>query len=143
MNRSVVLVDGLGPSIAPGKSIRFKDGPLATFVAGDYKITYDYSSNYLFPSKDRDNIVALPYSYNDFRLTPSDRPTWSLPIEQRPDWYTSRKPKPIGARPHPNSFWTQREIPMKKAFRSTGMAMVDRYGRQEAWQSHSVGISRG
>ena len=121
MNRSVVLVDGLGPSIAPGKSIRFKDEPLSTFSAGDYKITYDYSSNYLFPSKDRDAIVALPYSYNDFRLTPSDRPTWSIPIEQRPDWYTSRKPKPIEARPHPNSLWTQREIPMEKAFRSTGM----------------------
>ncbi|VGO16220.1 hypothetical protein PDESU_04811 [Pontiella desulfatans] len=121
MNRSVVLVDGLGPSIAPGKSIRFNDQPLATFAAGDYKITYDYSSNYLFPSTDRDSIVALPYSYNDFRLTPSDRPTWSMPIEQRPDWYTSRKPKPIGARPGPTSYWTQRSVPMKKAFRTTGL----------------------
>lgn len=121
MNRSTVLIDGEGGSLAPGKSIAYNDQPLSTFAACDLKITYDYISNYLLPAEDRNNIVQLPHSYNDFRLTRSDRPTWDMPIEQRPDWLTSRKPGPIRDRPHPTHYWTKRPIPMQKAFRTVGM----------------------
>lgn len=122
MNRTTVLIDGLGVSLAPGKSLAFKDNALATFSSADLKISYDYNSNYIHHNlNDRDHIVQLPYSYNDFRLKPSDRPSWNIQIEKRPHWQSSRKPKPMRKRPAACDFWTKRAVSMQKAFRTVGM----------------------
>ncbi|MBF0197385.1 MAG: hypothetical protein HQL32_06725, partial [Planctomycetes bacterium] len=123
MNRSTVLIDGEGVSIAPGKSVAFNDLSLGTFVASDLKISYDYISNYLFRANNeqRDVSTHLPYSYNHFRLNPSDRPTWNMVLRDRPDWLTSQKPGPPPKRYSATSGWRKQPVLMKKAFRTTGL----------------------
>ena len=130
-NRSVVLVDNEGPTLAPGKSVAFEDQPLASFTATDLKPSFDYIANGLFPEKDRSQIVMLPFTNNDFRLHPSLIPWMNLPVDAGPDWYSSTKPTlwglyggpPAGKNnyPPPSVLWHKAEIPMQKAFRTAGM----------------------
>jgi hypothetical protein len=123
MNRSTILVDGEGVSIAPGKSLKFIDKEHATFTVSDLKISYDMISNYLFRANDkqRNESMHFPYSYNDFRLTQSDRPTWGMPLDERPHWQTSRKPEPAPKRFAATNGWRKQPILMDKAFRTVGM----------------------
>ena len=123
MNRSTILIDGEGVSIAPGKSLSFIDREQASFAVSDLKISYDFISNYLFRANDkqRNESMRFPYAYNDFRLTPSDRPSWDIPLDDRPNWLSSRKPEPAPKRFTATNGWRKQPIPMDKAFRTVGM----------------------
>ena len=124
MNRSTVIIDGEGVSIAPGKCVDHVSNDLTSFTVSDLKITYDYSHNYLFPLKgeDRKKKVMLPHSYNEFRLEPSEYPYYNLTQDMRPHWYDSLK-KPYDQRMGGSNSagWRKHDIPMKKAFRTAGM----------------------
>ena len=120
-NRSVVMIDGKGASTAPARCVACEDRPQATFIATDLRVTWDYSSNYVEPAKDRSKTVSMPSSRNHFRLQPSPVPWMDMPTEQLPDWLTSRKPEPLGRNPSPFSGWTKREPGIRRAFRTCGM----------------------
>jgi hypothetical protein len=130
-NRSLVLVDGEGPTLCPGRCVAFQDNPQASFIVTDLKPSFDYIADGLYPEKDRSKIVMLPFSNNYFRLHPSPIPWMNLPVDAGPDWYTSTKPNlwglnggaPAGKnnQPPPSALWHKSDIPMNKAFRTAGM----------------------
>jgi hypothetical protein len=117
-NRSVVMVDGDGPSVAPAKCVLYQDKPLATAIATDLRAPWDYSNNYIIPNASRTGIVNLPFSLNHFRLHPSPIPWMDMPVEEMPDWLTSSRPAPLGDRPHPGAGWTKRSPPVVFAYRT-------------------------
>ncbi len=107
-NRSVVLLDDEGPSIAPGRCVRFDDQPLATVVATDLRAAWEYLSLYVYPTAPKtETVTHLPFTPNHFRLTPSPLPWMDLPYGQQPDWLTSRKPGSDG-QPQGNYDWARR-----------------------------------
>jgi hypothetical protein len=120
-NRSVVMIDGQGPSTPPARCVAFIDVPLATFIATDLAVPWSYSSNSIEPAKDRSKTVALPYAWNHFRLHPSPLPWMELPVEGVPNWLTSRKPEPLGTNPAPFVGWTPRKPVIKRAYRTAGL----------------------
>ena len=108
-NRSVVLIDGQGPGMAPAKCIDQQDGPLATFVAADVKSSFDYTTggNSRFPK----GGIPVPFCANDFRLRKSDLPWMNAPYSDLPNWQTSQK-------------GSERWLPhvgVERAFRSGGL----------------------
>lgn len=123
-NRSTILIDNQGVSIAPGACLNHIDSEFSSFTVSDFKVSYDYLHNYTHrpERKDKKKSVMLPYTFNDFRIKPSDRPSWSLTHDMRPHWYDSLK-KPYNQRMGGSNSagWRKRDIPMKKAFRTAGM----------------------
>lgn len=119
--RSVVMIDGQGPSTPPARCVACTDGPQATFIATDLSAPWNYSSNYIEPAKDRGKTVSLPYSWNHFRLHPSPLPWMDLPVEGVPNWLSSRKPEPLGKNPAPFVGWTPRTPGIKRAYRTAGL----------------------
>jgi hypothetical protein len=157
-NRSLILIDGEGSTLAPGKCIAFADTPLASFAVSDLKPTYDYIANGLFPQKDRGKIILLPFSDNYFRLHPSPLPWMDLLVDGGPDWYTSRKPNLWGLDngqtsknnlPPPSDLWHQAAIPVQKAFRTAGMVrgahpyvlVVDDIQKDDQIRDYSWGLT--
>jgi hypothetical protein len=120
-NRSVVMIDGQGPSTPPARCVAFTDVPEATFIATDLSVPWNYSSNYVEPTRDRGATVALPHSWNHFRLHPSPLPCMELPIEGGPNWLTSRKPEPLPKNPPPFVGWTARTPGIVRAYRTAGL----------------------
>ncbi len=80
-NRSVITLAGDGPSTAPARCVAYADAPLATLIATDLSVPWDYRNR-------------VPFSYNYYRLNPVDVPWMNMPISQMPDWQTSLKPVP-------------------------------------------------
>lgn len=110
--RSVPLADGVGPSTMMGKAVGFVDQPLATFTASDLSRAWGYQPFGMHPPKGKTK-GPIPWSYNDFRLTPSPQPWMGLPIGDLPGWMDSEKPKPGG------NWVKMRDV--RKAFRTTGL----------------------
>jgi hypothetical protein len=159
-SRSLILIDGEGSTLAPGKCIAFEDQPGGTFEVSDLKPTYDYLANSLVHVKDRSKIVMLPFSDNYFRLHPSPMPWMDLPLDAGPDWYTSRKPNLWGLdtgnhvaakndEPPPSVLWHQAEIPVKKAFRTAGLVrgvhpyvlIIDDIQKDDQTRDYSWGLT--
>ncbi len=120
-NRSVVMIDGQGPSTPPARCVAFADAALATFIATDLAVPWNFSSNYIEPAKERGKTVSLPYDWNHFRLHPSPLPWMDLPVEGVPNWLSSRKPEPLGKNPAPFIGWTPRRPGIKRAYRTAGL----------------------
>ena len=147
-NRSVVLIDGAGPSVPPAKCVAFQDNPLATFVATDLRVPWNYVSNYIFPSPNRKSIVKLPYSLNSFRLHPKPVAWMDIPLDDMPDWLTSQKPAPLN-NPNPSAFWTKRDPGIQRAFRTAGLVrgphpyvlIVDDIQQDEQVHNYSWGMT--
>ena len=108
-NRSVLLIDGKGPGMSPGRCIGFQDNAAATFIASDFKTTYEWDTggNNRFPKGGQ----RVPFSGNFFRLNKSDRPWMDISWSDLPHWQTSMK----GA-----ENWV-RHLPVQRAFRSGGL----------------------
>ncbi|MFP5039843.1 hypothetical protein [Parasediminibacterium sp. JCM 36343] len=108
-HRSVDLIDGKGPGFAPGKTVDMQDNADATFIAGDYKTSYDWTTggNNRFPK----GGVQVLFTANDFPLHKSSLPWMDMPYSDLPYWQTSKK----------GSEWWLPNNPVQKAFRSTGL----------------------
>jgi hypothetical protein len=148
-NRSVVMVDQDGPSVAPAKCVLYQDKPLATAIATDLRAPWDYSNNYIIANPARTGIVNLPFPLNHFRLHPSPVPWMDMPMEEMPDWLTSARPAPLGDRPHPNAGWTKRKPPVAFAYRTAVLVrgahpyvlVVDDLRRDEASHVNTWGMT--
>jgi hypothetical protein len=115
LNRSVLLADGEGASVAPAQCVAFVDQPKATFEATDLSLPWNFQSTGLQRPAKGETTSASTFNYNQFRLHPSPLPWMSLATSQLPDWYTSEKPDPAKA-----PQWYQR-LTVKKAFRTVGL----------------------
>jgi hypothetical protein len=114
-NRSVLLADGRGPSIAEAKCVAMVDRPLATFEVTDLSVPWDYENNGLIKVPQGVEKIQNPFTYNQFRLHASPLPWMDYPIGILPDWYTSEKPDPTN-----KADWYRRNT-VKKAFRTAGL----------------------
>ena len=114
-NRSVLLADGQGPSVAEAKCVSMVDHPLATFEATDLSVPWDYQNNGLEKAPAGVEKIQNPFPYNQFRLHASPLPWMNLPIGLLPDWYTSEKPDAKN-----KADWYRRHT-VKKAFRTAGL----------------------
>jgi hypothetical protein len=122
-NRSGVMVDGDGVSVMPGKCVAHRANPLAAMTATDLKPSYDYIYNYIFHNETRTGNVRPPFGLNFFRLKPTSHQWMDIPIDELPNWHTSRIPdpppgQPVTGRPPPFHGWRQRPVLYQKAFRS-------------------------
>ncbi len=117
-NRSVLLADGEGPSIAEGKCVQMTDGPQATVIATDLGIAWNWQSRGIVKPPKGATTGALPYTFNDFRLHPSPIAWMGMPLGDLPNWYTSEKPP---ADDHERADWYQRPVPVRKAFRTAAL----------------------
>ncbi len=114
-NRSVLLADGEGPSIAEGRCVQMTDRPLATVIATDLGIAWNWQSKGFAKPPTGVATGALPYTFNDFRLQPSPIAWMGMPLGDLPNWYTSEKPP---ADDHERADWYRRAVQVKKAFRT-------------------------
>ena len=114
-NRSVLLADGQGPSVAEARCVSMVDRPLATFEATDLSVPWDYQNNGVEKAPAGVDKIQNPFTYNQFRLHPSPLPWMALPIGTLPDWYTSEKPDAKN-----KADW-YRHHTVKKAFRTVGL----------------------
>ncbi|MDX6765201.1 MAG: hypothetical protein SFU85_00260 [Candidatus Methylacidiphilales bacterium] len=128
--RSVLMVDGMGPSTAEARCVGFTDHALATFEATDLSNPWNYQTSGLEKPAGSVALTAKTKSYNFFRLTPSPLPWMDLPIGSLPDWYSSEKPGSgnHGSGETNKGDWYQR-LNVKKAFRTVGLVRGPRpYG---------------
>jgi hypothetical protein len=117
-NRSVLLADDEGPSIVEGKCVNFTDQPQATFTATDLTPCWDYQNKELVNPPAGVTTGSLPFSFNDFRLHPSELPWMGMPLPDLPNWYTSEKPP---ANDGERISWYKRPVQVVKAFRTAGL----------------------
>jgi hypothetical protein len=148
-NRSVVMIDQDGPSVAPAKCVLYQDAPLATAIATDLREPWDYSNNYVIPNPSRTGFVKFLFPLNHFRLHPSPIPWMDMPMEEMPDWLTSAKPAPLGDRPSPGTGWTKRTPPIAFAYRTAVLVrgahpyalIVDDLRRDDASHTYTWGMT--
>ena len=114
-DRSVLLADDHGPSVAEAKCVAMVDRPLATFEVTDLSVPWDYENNGLTHAPQNVEKIQNPFTYNQFRLHASPLPWMNYPIGILPDWYTSEKPDAKN-----KADWYRRYT-VKKAFRTAGL----------------------
>ena len=114
-NRSVLLADDNGPSVLEARCADLQDKPLATFTVTDLKNTWDYQDAGIVKPPAGTEIVANPFTYNDFRLHKSPMSWMDYPIAFLPNWYTSAKPEDKDTK----RFYKKYDV--KKAYRTAGM----------------------
>ncbi len=113
--RSVLLIDGMGPSTAEAQCVGFYDSPLATFIITDLRNPWNFQTTSLEKAPPGAPLLAKQRSYNSFRLRPSPLPWMAAPIGGLPHWYSSEKPAE-----NEGASWFQR-FDVRKAFRSAGL----------------------
>ncbi len=123
--RSVLMVDGEGPSVAEGRCIGFLDTPLATLVASDFSQAWNFQTRAHVPPPPGVELGPKLLPYNHFRLRPSPIPWMNMPIGQLPDWYTSAKPSGPGFGNNSRADWYRRHE-VRKAFRSIALVRGSR-----------------
>ena len=114
-NRSVLLADGKGPSIAEARCVNMVDRPLATFAVTDLAVPWNWENNGLEKAPAGVEKTQNPFTYNQFRVHPSPLAWMNVPIGTLPDWYTSEKPDAKN-----KADWYRR-FTVKKAFRTAGL----------------------
>ncbi len=114
-NRSVLLADGNGSSTMEAKCLSFTDSPLCTFTTTDLSRTWNYQNAGLVKAPTGVEKTQNTFSYNEFRLHPSQTSWMNYPISLLPNWYNSEK-----AQPSDELSW-YKAYDVKKAFRTAGI----------------------
>ncbi len=113
--RSVLMIDGMGPSTAEARCVDFQDSPLSTFITTDLSNPWNFQTTGLEKPPAGAPLTGKTRSFNSFRLNPSPLPWMDLPIGELPNWYTSEKPDE-----NEKGSWFER-FQVVKAFRTAGL----------------------
>jgi hypothetical protein len=108
-NRSVLMIDGQGAGMSPGRCVAMSDAADATFIAMDLTTTFAWTTggNNRFPKGGQ----RVPFSGNFFRLNRSPLPWMDMPWSDLPNWQTGIKGSELWLPHHP----------VQRAFRSAGL----------------------
>lgn len=103
IHRSLMTVDGRGPSNLSGCCAAMQNDATMASVTVDTTLAYNWSAG----GKER-----TEYTLNDFRLKPSRLPWMSLPLSDLPNWQTGMKGQ---------EFWTKLSPQVRSSRRTAAM----------------------
>jgi hypothetical protein len=102
---SVILIDGVGPSIVAARAAEYVDSPDLTYAVGDAKNSYSK-----IPAPARQGTLQ-DYTYNQVRLRRGPEPWGDMPWGDLDDWYLSD---------YSPAYWKD-HTPVQRAFRTAAL----------------------